>query len=240
MSPLVSVDVVNDVWTLTLARPEKRNALSAELVEQLLDIVVQAGRKAAKVLILRGQGKSFCAGFDFTKFESQSEGDLLLRFVRIELLLQALAESPCLTVALTHGPTFGAGVDLAAVCRLRIATCDTTFRMPGLRFGIVLGTRRFAEIVGREHALRILQNSATFDATAALNMGFIHQVAEVTQWSSIVDKARAEAGVLTDSMRATLYSTLDPGSRGADLSALVRSVAVPGLKARIAEYLNRS
>lgn len=240
MSRLVCVDAVDDVWTLTLARPEKRNALSAELVEELLDIVRQAGQEAAKVLILRGQGKSFCAGFDFTGCESQSEGDLLLRFVRIELLLQAMAESPCLTVALTHGPTFGAGVDLAAVCRLRIATVDATFRMPGLRFGLVLGTRRFAEIVGLEYARRILQNSATFDATAALEMGFVHQVAEIAQWSSIVDNARAEACVLTDTMRATLYSTLDSGSKDADLSALVRSAAVPGLKARIAEYLNRS
>lgn len=237
MSGQIAVRKEEDVWTISLARPEKRNALSAGIVEELLEAVERAPGEGARVLVLRGEGKCFSAGFDFSEVEQQSEGDLLMRFVRIEMLLQAVAASPCLTVALAHGRNFGAGVDLAAVCRLRVATGDATFRMPGLKFGLVLGTRRFGEIVGRERAARILQQAATFDAAAALQMGFVHQLAETAQWDEIVACARGEAVVLADSMRAALYRTLASGHSDTDLAQLVRSAAAPGLKGRIAEYL---
>lgn len=237
MSGLLGIQKTEDVWTLSLARPEKRNALSGELVEELLDAVARAPREGARVLVLRGEGKCFSAGFDFSDVERQSEGDLLLRFVRIETLLQAVAASPCLTVALVHGRTFGAGVDLAAVCRLRVATADASFRMPGLKFGLVLGTRRFGDIVRPGRAACILQEAATFDAAAALEMGFVHRIAEIAQWEEIVASARAKAGVLNDAMRNTLYRTLATERADADLALLVRSAAEPGLKSRIAEYL---
>jgi len=73
----------------------------------------------------------------------------VLRFVRIEMLLQAVATSPARTVALAHGKVFGAGADLFACCHHRIAAAGTTFRMPGLKFGLMLGTRRFAASVRR-------------------------------------------------------------------------------------------
>ena len=74
-----------------------------------MELVQRAPAEGAKVLVFRGEGKTFSAGFDFSDVEQQTEGDLLLRFVRVELLLQAVASSPCLTVALAHGRTFGAG-----------------------------------------------------------------------------------------------------------------------------------
>jgi len=237
MSPLIAVQKVADVWTISLARPEKRNALSAGIVDELLDVVARAPTEGARILAFRGEGKCFSAGFDFSEVEQQSEGDLLLRFVRIEQLLQAVAASPCMTVALVHGLNFGAGVDLAAVCRLRVATADATFRMPGLKFGLVLGTRRFGDIVGHERASHILQRAGTFDARASLQMGFIHQIAEEAQWNDIVASARTEASILSDAMRATLYRTLDPDRSDSDLSQLVRSAATPGLKNRNAQYL---
>ncbi|MCR2153265.1 hypothetical protein NSX49_23710, partial [Salmonella enterica] len=76
------------------------------------------------------------------ELDAQSEGDLLLRFVRIETLLQRVAASPCLTVGLAHGRNFGAGVDLFGACKWRVSAPDASFRMPGLKFGLVLGTRR--------------------------------------------------------------------------------------------------
>ncbi len=136
------------LWTLVLDRADKANALSEDLVEALLAALSDAERAAAAVVVLRGEGRNFSAGFDFGGYEDASEGDLLRRFVRIEQLLQALARSPCLTVGLAHGRNFGAGVDLFAACRWRVATAEATFRMPGLAFGVVLGTRRFAALVG--------------------------------------------------------------------------------------------
>ena len=91
-------------------------------VDSLIHGVDEAHAAGARLLVFRGAGKSFCAGFDLGQLESQSEGDLTLRFVRIELLLQAIANSPAHTLALAHGKVFGAGVDLFAVCKQRIDT----------------------------------------------------------------------------------------------------------------------
>src|SRR5262249_32414783 len=75
-------------------RPDKANALDAGLVEALLVAVARAANSGARLLTLRGEGRHFCAGFDFSDLDQQSDGDLLHRFVRIEQLLHALHHPP--------------------------------------------------------------------------------------------------------------------------------------------------
>lgn len=224
-------------WTVALDRPEKANALSAAVVEALLATLAAAEAERVPVVAFRGEGRNLSAGFDFTGYESESEGDLLHRFVRIESLLQAIARSPCLTVAFAHGRNFGAGVDLFAACRWRVAAPGATFRMPGLGFGIVLGTRRFAAIVGRDAAREILESAATFDAERAHALGFARRIAAEEAWPAIVEEAGVAARVLPEASRAALYRALDAGRDDADLADLARSAAAPGLKGRIAAYL---
>jgi enoyl-CoA hydratase/carnithine racemase len=226
-----------DCWTVTLQRPEKANALSATLVESLIAALAEAEAARVPVLAFQGAGRNLSAGFDFGGYREQSEGDLLLRLVRIETLLQSLARSPCLTVAFAHGRNFGAGVDLFAACRWRIAAPQSTFRMPGLGFGLVLGTRRFAAIVGREAAREVLEGLATFDAGRALAMGFARRIAPAEEWPGILAEAAATARALDAESRAALYRTLAPSTDDADLAELVRSAAAPGLRDRIAKYL---
>jgi enoyl-CoA hydratase/carnithine racemase len=237
MTGAVTLHREGDVWMLSLARPEKRNALSAQLVSELTELVQRAPGEGAKVLAFRGEGKNFSAGFDFSDWEQQSEGDLILRFVRLEMLLQAVASSPCLTVALVHGRTFGAGVDLAASCRQRYAAADSSFRMPGLKFGLVLGTRRFGEIVGRDNAAALQEEAATFDAARAQQLGFLLGIAEQADWPGIVERARATASALPEWSRNALYEVLSTREADTDLAWLVRSASRPGLKQRIAQYL---
>ncbi|WP_286012358.1 enoyl-CoA hydratase/isomerase family protein [Achromobacter sp. Marseille-Q4962] len=225
------------VCMLTLARPEKMNALSAELVEALIAAVDEAAARGVRLIALRGEGRNFSAGFDFGGWETQSEGDLLLRFVRIETLLQRLASSPCLTLALAHGRNFGAGVDLAGACKWRVGEAGATFRMPGLKFGLVLGTRRYAALVGAERARAVLEQAATFDAETALRDGFLTRLAAQAAWDGIVDEAARVAGGLAVTARAQLYAALDAEDPDGDLARLVRSAAEPGLKQRIARYL---
>src|SRR5262249_14863071 len=90
------------VIELVLNRPDKANALDARLVEALLAAVARAANSGARLLTLRGEGRHFCAGFDFSDLDQQSDGDLLHRFVRIEQLLQALHHAPLTTLALCH------------------------------------------------------------------------------------------------------------------------------------------
>jgi len=142
------------VTRLTLNRPQKANALSGALVEALLDAVEYACTDGTRLLVIEAAGDHFCAGFDFTGYQDASEGDLALRFIRIETLLQEIHHAPFETLAFAHGRNFGAGADLVAACSQRIAAPGSTFRMPGLRFGVVLGTRRLAARVGADRATR--------------------------------------------------------------------------------------
>jgi enoyl-CoA hydratase/carnithine racemase len=235
-SPL-AIERDGDRWTFALDRPAKANALSAALVEALIDGVEEAHATGASVIAFRGNGRNLSAGFDFTGYESQSEGDLLLRFARIETLLQAIAHSTCLTVAFAHGRNFGAGVDLFGACRWRIAAPEAAFRMPGLGFGLVLGTRRFAAIAGAGRARDVLERLAVFDAAAAREMGFVTRIAEAAQWPAILGEAAEVASSLDARTRAALYRVTLDDTRDADLADLVRSAAAPGLKQRIAAYL---
>ena len=222
---------------LTLDRPEKMNALSATLVEALLAEVENACRDGTRLLVLRGNGKNFSAGFDMGGYETQSEGDLVLRFIRIEQLLQAVRHAPFDTLVLAHGRNFGAGVDLICACARRVATADATFRMPGLRFGLVLGTRLFAERVGDTRARQVLHVSQTFAAPDASAWGFLTDVVAQDQWTAVVDEAGKAAAALPPEAAARLFRVTSPDHRDADLAELVRSAAVPGIKQRIAAYL---
>ncbi|MDX3985479.1 MAG: enoyl-CoA hydratase/isomerase family protein [Achromobacter sp.] len=237
MSGVLRIDKQGARHVLTLTRAEKMNALSAELVDALIAALDEAEAQGAKLIVIKGEGKNFSAGFDFGDWQTQSEGDLLLRFVRIETLLQRLAASPCLTVALAHGRNFGAGVDLFGACKWRISAPDATFRMPGLKFGLVLGTRRFAALVGAERARTVLEQAATFNAEEALRDGFVTRLAVAQEWADVEQQAAETAVALTDASRIQLYAALSQETPDADLARLVRSAAAPGLKDRVAAYL---
>ena len=103
VTKFLKIDRDETATKLMLNRPDKANALSVELVEALLAAVAAACGDGTRLLVLRGEGKNFCAGFDFSDLEQQSDGDLLHRFVRMELLLQALYHAPMATLALCHG-----------------------------------------------------------------------------------------------------------------------------------------
>lgn len=223
-------------WTFVLNRPDKRNALNADMVEALLAGVAQADAAKIPMLVFKGEGKSFCAGFDFSDVESQTEGDLLWRFVRIEQLLQRIYRLPALTLGLAHGKNFGAGVDLLLACQHRVASEQATFRMPGLKFGLLLGTRRLGQLIGFDKARRVQETAATIKASEAHVMGMFTQLAELSQWPEVIETLAHTAQGLDRPTRGLLNDALTASGDDEDLAALVRSVTRPGLAARIAKY----
>jgi enoyl-CoA hydratase len=132
---------VNTTW-LRLNAPASRNALSADMVEALIDGLDAAAHHSSSLLVLAAEGVTFSGGFDLSGLGTQTDADLLRRFVRVEQFLQHLNHLPMTTVALVQGRCVGAAADAVACCRHRVASPDATFRFPGLRFGLVLGTRR--------------------------------------------------------------------------------------------------
>ncbi len=191
----------------------------------------------APLVVLQGEGRCFSAGFDMSDMQAQSEGDLVLRFIRIEMLLNRIASSPCFTVALAHGRNFGVDVDLIAACNLRVAAPGSTFRMPGLKFGLVLGSARFACILGTREAQRILEMATTFDVERASANGFIELIAGPEEHADVIAAALERVTVLPAESRALLRRALDAEQANTDLAALVRSAAVPVIHERIGAYL---
>jgi enoyl-CoA hydratase/carnithine racemase len=237
----VELDVERDgpVTLLTLNRPDKANALSPDLVEALLASVSEAYRDGTRLLVLSGNGNHFCSGFDFSDFEVESEGELLRRFVRIEQLLQALYHAPFAALGLAHGKNFGAGVDLLVACAVRVAAPDTTFRLPGLRFGVQLGTRRLARRIGSEHARTMLAASKTVSAAHALSIGLIHRRTARDRWAEDILAERSRATALGAAAVTRLNAATAVDSRAEDMADLVASLVEPGLQDRIRAFRAR-
>ena len=231
------------ITTLTLDRADKGNALSAALVEALIEQVSRAlGDKETRALVFNANGKHFCTGFDLSDLATCSEGDLLHRFVRVEQLLQLIWSAPVRTVALVQGRTWGAGADLFAACEVRLCTQDTTFRFPGVRFGLALGTRRLAGRVGADQARRWLLDGIEVKADnalkAALANGFRPDSDDADAASVNVEITAAVGNKVVDRETGTAIRALtrhEDADR--DLAELVRSGSRPGLKARIESYV---
>lgn len=232
----VTVDRQDGVMTVTLARPEKANALSAEMAEGLLAAMAEAEREQVRAIILRGDGRHFCAGFDFGDFDALSDGDLVLRFLHVETMLQAVFHAPAPVLALVQGRAIGAGSDLAAAAMKVVATPGARLQMPGPRFGVVLGTRRLAYRIGNVKARQIQIENRPVAAEEALALGLVDALAEQDAWEAIASDFVASYTHLTPGTVDALSDVTRPDTRDADMAALARSVATPGLKARIAAF----
>lgn len=240
MTDTLIVDQNADSVTLTLNRPDKFNSLCSELVEALIDAIQLAhANEHVRLISFRGMGRNFCAGFDLSNLNQETDASLLLRLVRIETMLQLIAHSRCMTVAYAHGKNFGAGVDLFAACKRRYATSEAKFRMPGLLFDLVLGTRRFSALVGSERAREILQTVREIPADEASQIGLVSRITEQDDWADMFARDMKEVGMLSSHAQQSLYAAVHQSTADVDMAALVRSAAVPGLRHRVERYLGR-
>jgi len=219
------------ITTLTLDRPELGNALGPALVEALIGEITQATQDdTVHALVLRAAGKHFCTGLDLSGLDALSDGDLVLRLVRIETLLSLLWHAPISTAVLAQGRTWGAGADLFAACEQRVAAPGTSFRFPGAQFGIVLGTRRLADRIGVDAARRLVLEAGELDTAQALAAGLASAMGNTLSQVEPLVPGRTAAAIRAASR---------PDTRDADMAALVRSAATPGLRERIARYRER-
>lgn len=236
MTDPVRVEQTDGVRTITLARPEKANALSAEMARGVLGAVEAAPAEGARVVILRADGKHFSAGFDFGDFEALTDGDLVLRFLEVEAMLQAVHYCPIPVLALVQGRAVGAGADLASAAMHVIATPETSFFMPGPRFGVILGTRRLAGRIGAGRARTIQTESRPIKAPEALDLGLIDGMLAADAWPDQIASFCEKMQTLDAETVAAIGRATATDSRDADMSALARSVMRPGIKQRIADF----
>jgi enoyl-CoA hydratase/carnithine racemase len=231
---MLRIETREGIRRLTLDRPERGNALAVGLVDALLEAVRAASDEPGlHTLLIRGDGRHFCTGFDLSDLDRCSDGDLLLRFVRVEQLLSEIWHSPIRTVAIAQGRTWGAGADLFAACELRLAAPDASFRFPGAGFGLVLGTRRLGARVGADRARNWVIEGRQVDAREAAAAGLASAVLDMEPDEH---PGLAQRPAVARVTAAAVRGTTRDDHRDRDLAALVRSAAAPGLRARIAAY----
>lgn len=170
------VDVTEDghVSTLTLTRPEARNALSVDLCNAIFDGLAQIERSAeARVVQLKGEGSVFCSGADFAAVSGPGGLEFLPAFDR---MLDNLAGFRLPTVAVIQGAALGGGLQLASACDFRIAASDAKVGIPSSRLGIVVNyenVRRLVLLVGVAIAKEVLMTGRVYKGEEARVAGLL-------------------------------------------------------------------
>jgi enoyl-CoA hydratase/carnithine racemase len=244
-SSLVDVVTKENVTEITLRRGDKANALSVELVDELSAALKQAldgvaalpADSTSPIIVFRSDGKNFCAGFDLSTLESETDASLIVRLEKLEILLQTIYHAPCATIALVQGGAFGAGFDLAMACDYRLATADARFRMPGWRMGLALGTRRTCARVGQEIAFDFLRSASIIDAALALEKTFITEIANAVTWPRGVEEIAQSVSALPSQSYARLKRIVLADTRIADMQDLLDSLRKTPLKPRMQQYV---
>ena len=198
------------VARLTLSRPEKHNALSATMLEELTAAAAQlAEDKDARVVVLAAEGKSFCAGGDLGWMQAQLTADPETRSreaAKLAYMLQALNCLPQPVIGRIHGNAFGGGVGMASICDVAIGTDKVLMGLTETRLGLIPATigPYVVARMGEARARRVFMSGRRFDAEEAVQLGLLARAvpaedldaaveAEVTPYLSCAPGAVAAA-----------------------------------------------
>lgn len=174
------MESTGSVTTVTLDRPEVRNALNRALIDGLRE-VVEGSR--ARVLILRGNGPAFCAGGDLQwmrEAAAQSPEENARDALQLARLFDAILRSPAVVIGLIHGACFGGGCGLAAAVDVGITTPDAKFCFSEVKLGLVPATISTFVVpkIGAGHARELFTTGRVFDGRHAAQIGLVQHVAE--------------------------------------------------------------
>jgi enoyl-CoA hydratase/carnithine racemase len=160
-------------------RPERRNALSLELILELTGRLEEIGRdKSVHAIILAAAGKAYCSGHDLTEMTSATAEEHGRLFEVCTELMQKIQSVPQPVIAQVHGVATAAGCQLVATCDLAIASEQAAFATPGVRIGLFCTTPMVAltRAVGRKRAMEMLLTGRTIDAFTAAEWGLVNRV----------------------------------------------------------------
>lgn len=180
-SAALRVHVEHHVATLTLNRPEKRNAITFEMWSEIAEIVTQlSALPAARILVVEGEGEHFCAGADISGLTQGNGG----RYGEANRAAEeAIAAFPGPSVAMVRGSCVGGGVQILNACDIRIADNTAKFGITPSKLGIIYPTyalRRAVNAIGPSATKHLLFSGELIDAERALRIGLIDEVVSPT------------------------------------------------------------
>ena len=185
-SPLSEIDFRNllvsadgPLARIVLNRPEKRNALSLELMEELIAALGEvSGHDPTRAIVIEGAGAAFSAGHDLSEMIGREEEFYGRLFDRCTVMMEMIHELPKPVIAKVHGVATAAGCQLVAACDLAVAAEGTRFATPGVKIGLFCSTPMVAltRNVARKHAMDMLLTGETVSAEHAARIGLVNRV----------------------------------------------------------------
>ena len=170
-------DRVERVTTVVLDRPEKRNALNAQLRSELIDVLGAVGGSEARVVVLTGsdEARAFVAGADVGELRER-DVDTQREHMAPPRVYDALTELPQPVIARLNGHALGGGCEVALACDVRIAREDAKFGQPEINLGLIPGgggTQRLARLVGDDRAMELVLTGRLVDGAEAARLGLV-------------------------------------------------------------------
>ena len=237
-----------EIGFITLNRPEKRNALNLAVWDDLHEATLKAQRDLeARVVIVRGSGKSFCAGLDLSPENdlikiitaapsAKQKVDFFRMVKRIQAAHTCLEQLAQPTIAAIQNHCLGAGLELVVCCDIRLCSADATFALPEARLAIITdvgGLQRLPKVVGRGHAREIAFRGHRFDAQKALAINLVNAVYpdQESLDKEALDMAREIAAnpplAVQGAKEVFLFSDYGPLNQSLDYNAARSSMVMP-------------
>jgi methylglutaconyl-CoA hydratase len=204
---LVAYD--GSIATITLNRPDKRNAISYELIEELLAVLDEVANSPARVLVLTGAGKAFCSGMDLDNLkelvgrspeQSLKDSEIMAR------LFRSLYDFPRPTIAAVNGAAIAGGCGLATLCDFTLAVLEAKFGYTEVRIGFVpaIVSTFLLRQVGEKYARDLLLTGRIIGTEEAYRIGLIN---EIVAAEKLIERARELASQLMENSPASLVCT---------------------------------
>ena len=205
----IHVNYDSRIATITLNRPDKRNAISFELIDDLLHALQEVEKSDALVLIVTGAGKAFCSGMDLENLKGllgRSPEQNLEDSQTMVRLFRSLYEFPKATIAAVNGAAVAGGTGLALLCDFTLAVPEAKFGYTEVRIGFVpaIVSTFLLRQVGEKQARDLLLTGRIFGADEAARMGLIN---EIVAPEKLLARARELAALLMENSPASLRAT---------------------------------
>lgn len=209
------------VWTVMLNRPEKRNALNAAGVEELVDLFSNAHRNGARAIILGGNGSHFCAGLDLVEHHQadRSPAEFWQLCLRWHEAFNKMEYGGVPVIAALHGAVVGGGLELASAAHVRVADHTTYFALPEGQRGIFTGggaTIRVADLVGKARMIDMMLTGRVYQGQEAIEVGLAQYLVE----GSSMEKARELARQAAANLPLTNFAICSAISHMQNMSGL--------------------
>jgi methylglutaconyl-CoA hydratase len=197
------------IATITLNRPDKRNAVSFELVEELMAALDEIEASFSNVLIMTGAGKAFCAGMDLDELKSllgKTHDENVKDSAKMAAMFRRLYDFPKPTIAAVNGAAIAGGTGLATMCDFTLAVPEAKFGYTEVRIGFVpaIVSSILVWQVGHKIARDLLLSGRLFDATEAHRYGLVNEVVAADR---LTDRARELAAQLLENSPSSVRAT---------------------------------